>query len=261
MRKLFKSLGFKLFMCMVSLAALVGTSVGITVALFTASNTATGVFTIGNAYIELTESAVKEDIAGNLLPDPDSPRIQGADTTEGGTPVIHNYGNIFPGQKIYKDPTVRNTGSSDAWIGVKVVFEDGAGDIHKLFKYNDYWDDIDIETMLSGGLLDEMVHVDDWMGNEFVCFNENYAMIQVSNHATGIYEFYFLMLKPLAPNETVTVFDTFSVHPQLDASQMQEFVDLKITIQAFGTHASGFESCYDAMVEAFPAHFKDINKQ
>ena len=260
MIKALRSPMFKLCVFALSIALLVGAAIGTTIALFTDSRTSTGVFTLGNVYIEMTEAAVKYDSAGNLIENTEAARVEAADTTEGGLPSIHNYGVVFPGQHIHKDPTVENVGDVNAWVAIKVVIEDGGGDIHRLYKYSDDYDDIDIEGLLSGGLLDEVVHVDDWMGNEFVCFNENYAMVQVSSREDGRYEFYFIMLKQIAPGETVEVFDTLFLNQHFGNNEMLEFKDFKITVQAFAAQTSGFESCYDAMTTAFPEHFSKIKK-
>ena len=256
--KMFKLTKLRVIVLLTVFSIFLGTAIGRTIAFFTASKESEGIFTLGNVYIEMTEAAVKYDAAGNLIEDLESPRVIAADTTDGGAPSIHDYGVVTPGQVIHKDPTITNIGDINAWMAAKVIIEDGTGDIHRLFKFNDYYDDIDIERFLSGGLLEERVHVDDWMGNESVCFNDNYAMVQIANRADNTYEFYFIMLNQFAPGESFEVFETLYINQHFGNNEMLELKDFKITVQAFATQTSGFESCYDAMTTAFPKHFSDI---
>ena len=73
---------------------------GTTMAYFTASDTAHNVITSGNVDIQLVE---KQDRNGTLVDYPDGP-ITG----------------ILPGESVSKIVTVRNTGTGDAWVRVRV---------------------------------------------------------------------------------------------------------------------------------------------
>ena len=255
MKAILSSTLFKVTAIIVTVAALVVTAVNVTVAFFTDAKESTGVFTAGSVYIELTESAVKADERGNLIQDTTKPRVSGSDLSENGESVsVNNYGVIFPGQRIFKDPTVTNIGEDKAWVAVKVIIEDGVGDIHKLFGYVGH-DEIDVELLLSGGLLDQNVTVGTWNGIPNVCYNDNYAMIQVANKGQGRYEFIFLMLAPMVKGESVEVFDTFTVNPYFGSDEMAELRELKITVQAFAVQEFGFLSCLEAMTTAFPDRF------
>jgi hypothetical protein len=249
----FKVIAISLLVTMVAIGA-----ANATIAFFIDSKEYSGTFTAGNVYIEMTEAAVTRDSFGNLVKDETRARISAADTTEGGAPAVQDYGVIHPGQTIYKDPTVKNTGDWDAWIAVKVIVSDGIGDIHKLFGYNEFYEDIDIEGFLSGGLLDQQVHVGDWNGNEFVCYNENYAMVQLPDRHKGVYEFYFFMLDPLKKGESVQIFDTFFVDDTFGNTEMLQFKELEITIQAYAVQTHSLESCYEAMLEAFDNKFGNL---
>ncbi|MBO5479909.1 MAG: hypothetical protein J6A63_01810 [Clostridia bacterium] len=226
---------------------------GGTLAYFTDSREDISVFTAGNVYITLTEAEVQADAVGNLVEDPSKDRIEGAEL--GAEETIKDYGKIYPGQTIYKDPTITNTGDNGAWIAAKVVVSDGRGDIHKLMGYYGV-DFIDIEVLLHGGLLDEYIHVGAWNGIQNVCHNDNYAMVQVADRANGVYEFYFFMLKATQKGDEIVLFDTMSIVPEWDNAQMCELVDLKIKVQAFAVQTFGFESCFDAMKGAFATHFE-----
>lgn len=254
MKSIITSSKYKLIALLLIASAAIALATSGTIAFFTDFRESTGVFTAGSVYIELTEAAVKPDASGNLIEDTSRDRIEGVELS-GSTPALHNYGVVFPGQTIHKDPTVKNVGSEDAWVAVKVIIEDGIGDINKLFTYGNGTDDIDIEHLLSGGLLDERVHVGTWCGYSGVCHNDNYAMLQSSSHRDGKYEFFFLMLKPMTSGESVEIFDTFFIDSYFGNEEMQEFRELKITVQAFAVQEYGFSSCLEAMCEAFPERF------
>lgn len=237
-----------LVLCVAMIAAAGGT-----LAYFTDDREVTNVFTAGHVYIELTEAAVKDSGTGNLVEDPDKPRVHGVaiDSTED---IKHNYGMLYPGKTIHKDPTIQNTGEDPAWIAAKIIITDGKGDINKLYGFPNK-EQIDIRLMLSGGLLSEKVHMGTWNGIAHVDHNENYAMVQVPDVAGGVYEFYFFMLNPFEKDARVEIFDTMTILPEFTNEAMKELAELEITVQAFAVQTFGFDSCYGAMTGAFPEHF------
>lgn len=234
-------------------ASFIAMAAGGSIAFFTDSKETTGVFTAGNVYIELSEAAVMKDAMGNLVADPSKDRIVGNEIGD-GNPVTNDYGLLFPGKTITKDPTIKNIGDSPAWVAAKVIIKDGEGDVHNILGYDGY-DELDIERLLAGGLLDEDVLVGTWNGIEDVCYNDNYAMVQVADRANGTYEFYFIMTKPIEKDASVLVFDTMMMHPLFGNEQMKEFKDFSITVQAFAVQTFGFSDCYSAMNAAFGEHF------
>lgn len=257
MKYILESPKLKIVAIILALTAIICASISGSIAFFNDSKESTSVYTAGSVYIDLSEAATKADGIGNLVEDPDSDRIYGADINDSANIVVNNYGVVFPGQSIYKDPTVTNTGRNSAWIAMKVIVKDGVGDIHRLFNYNEYYDDIDIEHFISGGLLDERVNVGTWNGIEDVCYNDNYAMIQSSNRQSGVYEFFFIMLQPLQKGDSVTIFDTVFFDSSFGNEEMMEFKEFEITVQAFAVQTFGFSSCLDAMNVAFPEHFSN----
>lgn len=244
-----KIIKFNLYMSAILLAVFVLMLVCATIAYFTDTKQVSNTFTAGNVKIELSEAAVKKDTTGNLIEDANKDRILG-----GVEETVNNYGKIYPGQSIFKDPTVKNTGDNPEWIAVKVTLADGAGDLTKIMGYEGY-EDIDIEVLLTGGLLDETVHFGRWNGIEDVCYNDNYAMIQVPNAREGRFEFFFLMLKPLEIGDSVTVFDHIVFPREWNNKEMEEMRNLKIKIEAFGVQMYQLESCLAAMTESFPTQF------
>ncbi len=229
-----------------------------TYAYFTSQVQVSGTITSGSVKIVLYESAVQRDSEGNLVKDPDKPEIMGTST---GT--IHDYGIVYPGQSIYKDPTIRNTGTNDAYIAAKISILDGDGDIHRVIGISDDYDEIDIEMLFSGGILDDAnnfgdVHFGEWNGIKNVIHNERFAMLQVPCREESRYDIYVFFLNPMSHGECVTIFNGMHFSPDFTNVEMAEFSDLRIDICGFGVQTLGFESCFDAMVGALPEHFADF---
>ncbi len=223
--------------------------VGTTVAYFSDSRQVSNTMTAGNVEISLSEASVKSDENGNLIKDETKSRVYG-----GKEPTINDYGRIFPSQTIYKDPTVENIGDDKAWIAIKLTVDDGDGDIHNVLGYPGY-DGIDIHYLLSGKLFSEITNFGEWIGLDYVSYNENYAMLQVPKRSESKYEFYCFIEKPLASDKSVTLFDTMTVPAYWNYAQLQELRDLKITVQAFAVQTVNLENCFSAMLAAFPEHF------
>ena len=255
MKGLIYSSKYKFIALLLIATAAIALATSSTIAFFTDAKESTGVFTAGNVYIELTEAAVMRNSIGDLVEDASQPRVMGSALNSPDPATVHDYGVLFPGQVIHKDPTVKNVGADNAWIAVKVIIEDGGGDIYKLFGYDNGTEDIDIELLLSGGLLDEKIHVSDWMGFNGVCHNDNYAMIQSADRHAGRYEFYFFIRNAVAPGEEVEIFNKLNVNPYFGNTEMEEFRELKVIVQAFAVQQYGFENCPEAMLEAFSSHF------
>lgn len=222
---------------------------GTTFAYFSDTKQVTNTITVGNVAIELTEAAVKRDNGGNLVEDTSAPRVKGgADTT------IRDYGVIYPGISIYKDPTIKNIGNSDAWIAAKITITDGVGDISKVIGYENVAG-IDIGMLLSGGLLGEGCYFGEWNGIKDVLYNEKFAIVQKVDNRLGEYVFYVFFHNTFAPGAQEMLFDHFIIPEDWSGDMMQEFRELTIHIQAFGVQVFDLDSCYEAMTKAFSAHF------
>lgn len=222
---------------------------GTTFAYFSDTKQVTNTITVGNVAIELTEAAVKRDNGGNLVEDTSAPRVKGGTDT-----TIRDYGVIYPGISIYKDPTIKNIGNSDAWIAAKITITDGVGDISKVIGYEDVAG-IDIGMLLSGGLLREGCYVGEWNGIKDVLYNEKFAIVQKADNRLGEYVFYVFFHNTFAPGAQEMLFDHFIIPEDWSGDMMQEFRELTIHIQAFGVQVFDLDSCYEAMTKAFSAHF------
>jgi predicted ribosomally synthesized peptide with SipW-like signal peptide len=244
-----KLLKNKLLVCNILLCVSILLLLGTTIAYFTDRSEFSNTLTAGNVSITLTEAAVKRGDGGHLVEDASKDRIKGTSDA-----VVHDYGTIFPGQEIFKDPTIKNVGSEDAYIAAKLTVTDGAGDIHKVLGFDGY-QGLDITLLLGGGVFDEAIHVGNWNGHQNVWYNDHYAMVQVPNMVEGRYDFYFFFNAALAEDEEALLFDSMIIPAELDNSHLQEFTDFKMTVRAFAVQTGGLENCYDAMTKAFPSYF------
>ncbi len=221
-------------------------------AYFSSQAKTSGTITSGSVKIVLYESAVKRDSSGNLVEDNESAKIFGTST---GT--VHDHGVVFPGQNIFKNPTIQNTGTNDAYIAAKMTITDGDGDIHRVIGFPDY-DEIDVVTLFGGGYFDSPAHFGDWNGLHNVTYNDDFAMVQVPKRAEGQYDVYFFFTKPIAHGESITVFDQMFFPSEFSSNEMKEFSELRVDIYGFGVQTFGFETSFDAMLGALPEHFSDL---
>ena len=221
---------------------------GTTFAYFSDTKEITNTMTAGNVSIELSEAAVKS-VGGNLVEDTSQKRVLG-----GTDATVHNYGRLYPGMSIHKDPTIKNTGDEPAWIAAKITVTDGAGDLQQIMGYDGYAG-IDIKTMLSGGIIGQRAHSGTWNGIENVRYTDDFAIVQKADALTGTYEFFIFILQPLEAGEDVVLFDELSVPPEFSSQDMQHLADLKIHVQAYAVQLFDLNSCYEAMVKAVSSHF------
>lgn len=219
-----------------------------TFAYFSDSKEMTNTFTAGNIKIEMSEAAVKRDDHGNLVEN------TAADRVLGGDDAVHDYGVVYPGIEIYKDPTIRNIGTEDAWIAARVVVTDGRGDLRNVIGFGGS-DGINIRELLSGGLLDETCLFGQWNGIDGVRYNDHYAFVQTAHPEIGEYVFYFFIEAPFAAEDEVVLFDRFAVADDWNGEEISELIDLKIRVEAYGVQTFDLKSSFEAMTKAFPDQF------
>lgn len=100
-------------LCLVAVLVVMAIA-GATVAYFNDTKTETNTFTVGNIQIKLDET----DITDNTK------------RTETG----NDYGDMYPGRTVTKDPTVHNVGANSAYIRAKVTITGGVGMLPLLFQ-------------------------------------------------------------------------------------------------------------------------------
>ena len=221
---------------------------GVSFAYFSDSQQIANTLTAGNVTIELSEAAVKND-GGHLVEDPDKDRIMG-----GSDIVMNNYGKVYPGMTIYKDPTIKNTGDDAAWVAAKITITDGSGSLYNLIGY-DHYAGIDMKELLFGGLVGESAHSGTWNGIPNVRYTDEWAIIQKADMDTDTYEFYVLILNPLPKDESVTLFTHFQMPPEWTSDDVKNMSQLTIHVQAYAVQLFDMTSCYQAMTTAFSDHF------
>lgn len=138
-----------------------------------------------------------------------------------------------------------------------MIVTDGVGDIYNVLGYGADGK-IDIKALLSGGALSAASSVQTWHGISDAHVGGGYAMVQTADRAAGRYEFYIFMEQELAVNASTTMFTSMKIDESCTNDMLSEFVEFRITVQAFAVQTFGFESCFDAMTTAFGAHFANV---
>ena len=217
-----------------------------TLAYFTDTDDATNTFTTGDVAIDLTEAVVEPDEKGNLV------------ATDERQDVLENeeesydYGNLYPGQTIDKDPTIEVLGSEDTYVAAKIIVTDGEGDLTKIMGLEDGL--LNIQTVVYGGLVKENDTLKEYNGLVPVFGDETYSVYQ-QVEGDGIYVFYVYIEDPKSTGDSVTIFKQLRIPAEWDNEEMAEMKDLTIKVEAYGTQSFGFDSCFEAMNAAFPGAF------
>lgn len=225
--------------------------IGGTLAYFTDTDDAVNTFTTGNVEIDLTEAVVKADVDGNLI---DS----GARQDIGKSEDSYDYGKLYPGQTVFKDPTIENTGSEDAYIAAVITVTDGEGDLQNILGTG-YENLLGIQTMISGGLVQENAQMTGSFENLPIYGDDTYHIYQTADKENGTYKFYIWVEDVQSTGDQVVLFDKISVPADWDNEQMAEMKELSIKVEAYATQTYGFHSCYEAVKAAFPDVFPEIN--
>lgn len=226
---------------------------GGTMAYFTDTKAQTNTFTSGNVYIRLDEAIVAKDddsssaTYGDLL------------NTGARTEAGQDYGRLYPGQEICKDPTITNTGSERAYVAAIVRVTDGKGDIYPLIG-SGYQGLLRIDKMVSGGIIKENdTQKSDYFtltGSGLPVYGDStYTVYQIGDMANGVYTFYVFFEQPLAPGADVTLFEKMTIDPQWNNAEMDNLEELSITVEAYATQEYGFPNCFTAMTSAFSNEF------
>ena len=231
----------------------VSLSVAGTIAYLADTDSAKNTFTTGNVKIDLTEADVVEDANGNLVAN-GTIRNDVLDAEE----TAYDYGKIYPGQTIFKDPTIELLeGSEDAYIAAVITVTDGEGDIEKLIGTG-YEGLLGINKMVSGGFVkenDKMKPDHPLHGKLPVYGDETYSVYQkVVDEDT--YKFYIFVEGVKSAGYTATLFDTITIDADWGNEEMAELANLSITVDAYAVQAHGFDDCYTAMTTAFDSVFK-----
>jgi len=252
---------------------------GGTLAYFTDTDSAKNVFTSGNVNIDLTEAVVEPNANGDLVAVDKENNRQDVEENE---EIAYDYGRVYPGQYIEKDPTIENLGTEDVYMAAIVTIT-SQGDLHSVIgsEISDY---INAATpvelarggesvqAIAGGLAGQ--HADwvaDWHGfGAFECAEgvKFHSIQQVKANADGAasYVLYFFIDEVQQPQDKVTLFERINFDWEWNNEQMDAFKGLGIQIEAYAVQAYGFtdtaagDDCYVAITAAFPEAFADVIK-
>ncbi|MBR5252006.1 MAG: SipW-dependent-type signal peptide-containing protein [Oscillospiraceae bacterium] len=256
----------KVLALMVAFALVIAATVSVTVAYLKDDDSAKNVFTTGNVTIDLTEAAFKTDeTTGNIVEDTEQPRNDLFDNRENEAEEIFDYGKLFPGMTVFKDPTITNTGSEQAYVAAKITVKDGEGDLATILGIEGT-DLIDVNQILSGGYVQPTAaQLEDYNGLAPVWGDETYALYQ--EKVGEDYVFWFFFETPLQPAEydengevveaaeEVMLFNLITIPTEWGNTEMAQMKELSIEIKAFGVQTFGFDSCFDAMTAAYETEF------
>lgn len=196
-----------------SAVLLVCISIGATVAYLTSTATVTNTFTVGNVAITMDETKVDE----NGTP------IQGANRVQANT-----Y-KLMPGHTYTKDPTIHVSNTSEeAYLGVKVVFENSAEADEKL--------SLNMLSIFSG----------------FIA--ENWTIQEKTQEDNDVY--YLLTRKnTVTKNDNIKLFDYVVIPAEMTNEQIAYLNNIRMEITAYAVQKDGFSSAADALKAAFATEF------
>lgn len=159
----------------------------------------------------------KVDADGNVVTDANGK----PETTDAG----NTYDNIAPGDVLTKDPTVKNTGTYNQWVRVKVTLTNAENWLALFKKYN-----LTLNDLFTN------IDSDAWVGVEDYTING------------GAMTFTYYLKDQLAPNQTVTLFDKVTIPEIFDQTDIYAVKEFALT---FVAEAVQVENTKDNAVDAF----------
>ena len=176
-----------LSICLVAVIAAMAIA-GASLAYFTAEDTATNVFTVGNVAIDLTE--------------PEWDKKGAVDAPE-----------VYPGEALAKDPTVKNTGKNPCFVRISVTG----------------WDSLKNAKLSAQDITYRTDYVDEKLG-------ENWTL----------YDGYFYYTKVLAVDETTdALFDQIVI--PTDVTNGDAATEYKLDVKAYAVQAQGAKPSWSAV--------------
>lgn len=165
--------------------------------------------------VDIYETKVDEN--GNAVTDANG----NPETTDAG----NTYDNIAPGDVLTKDPTVKNTGTYNQWVRVKVTLTNAENWLALFKKYN-----LTLNDLFTN------IDSDAWVGVEDYTING------------GAMTFTYYLKEQLAPNQTVTLFDKVTIPEIFDQTDIYAVKEFALT---FVAEAVQVENTKDNAVDAF----------
>ena len=199
-------------------ALLVCISIGATVAYLTSKDTVTNTFTVGNVEITMDEAKVN----------PDGTKV----TDEAGKDVARvqtNTYKLLPGHTYIKDPTIHVSDTSEeAYLGVKVVFENSALADEKL--------SLNMLSIFSGFIAD------------------NWTIQEKTQQDGDVY--YLLTRKDTVTSKlNIKLFDYVVIPDEMTNEQIAYLNNIRMEITAYAVQKDGFDTPSEALTTAFATEF------
>ena len=205
--------------------------VGATSAYFTDTRAAVNVFTVGSVDIKFTEwDANKQQV-----------EIAGTDD-------IIDYGTLYPGRVIQKNPTVTVTSNDSAFVAARIVItNDNAqnGSIPSTANITSLITDTNVMEFFSGGRLGD--------GN-------GVTIAKSVNYVSDYVEILVVVNSAVSKNGEFLVFENFTIPGSWNNAQMDICNGLEVTVEAYAVQTAGFEgqTAVSAVKTAFPTAFVNM---
>jgi len=259
-------------------------SISMSLAYFTDTDAVKNEFTVGDVEIDLTEGAWIRDLDpasptyGDIIPavyDENGDKVPaegvvadrdyvGETATEAS---VNNYGKLYPGMTVYKDPIIENTGSENAFVAAKITITDGAGDdidLTKIIGSTVAPGFINLTGFVTGGECGVQMPYDEdgiFGAGANVHYTDTVFVKQIPR-GNGVWDIYVFVINPLGGSDDttgldkkITLFTNINVSGEWDQAEMANLKDLSIDVKSYATQTSGFATCLEAMKAAFPTDF------
>lgn len=205
--------------------------VGATSAYFTDTRAAVNVFTVGSVDIKFTEWDVNKQ------------QVEIA-----GTGDIVDYGTLYPGRVIQKNPTVTVTSNDSAYVGIRIVITNDNvrnGSVPSTTNITSLVTDTNVMGMFSGGRLED----------------GNGVTIKTTVNYVGDYvEILMVSNSAISKNGSLLAFESFMIPSSWNNEQMNICNGLEVTVEAYAVQTAGFEgqTAVNAIKTAFPTAFANM---
>ena len=202
----------KIFSIALLVSVLAIAVMGATTAYFTDTKSAVNTFTAGNVAIKLTE----KNSSGTVVE---------IDSNTGSL----DYGSLYPGRVIVKEPTITLADNSEnAYVAARVIVSNGTAELETLLTGLE-------SSFLSGGLLEEG------------------ATVEFSYTDDGDLVYYVKVNTAQAKTTELMIYESVNIPSPWNNSEIAKCGDLTITIEAYAVQAVGFSDANTALTTAFDA--------
>lgn len=141
-----------------------------------------------------------------------------------------------PGQVIDQQPTVKNVGKDDVYLGAIITLKSQTIYLSDQISVEPTAGKTLVTDFLSGGAFDD---------------SQGDFKVKATTSGEDTFKVYIVYNKTLAKDESVKLFDGIRIPNGWDHDEMKYMEDLKVTIDTYATQSVGFSSAEEAMKGAF----------